>query len=239
MLKLKNISKKFDQNVVLKDIDLEINKGDIIVIIGASGSGKSTLLRCMNFLETPTKGDIIFENKKIKTKKDIEQMRSRTGMVFQGFNLFPHLTVKENIELGPLKVQKRELKEVEETTKKLLERVGLLDKIDSYPDSLSGGQKQRVAIARSLAMNPDLILFDEPTSALDPEMVYEVLDLMKDLAREGMTMVVVSHEMSFAKEVATKVLYLNEGVILEQGTPDQMFNHPKTEKLQQFMSKIS
>lgn len=239
MLKISDLSKSFNNTKVLKDIDLEINKGDIIVIIGASGSGKSTLLRCMNYLETPTSGSIYFEGKEIKTPKDIENMRTHMGMVFQSFNLFPHLTVKENIELGPLKVKKNSKKDIEKTTITLLKRVGMLDKIDEYPNNLSGGQKQRVAIARSLAMNPELLLFDEPTSALDPEMVGEVLDLMKDLAHDGMTMVVVTHEMDFARDVANRVLFLNNGVIAEEGTPEQIFEHPKDEKLQQFISKIS
>lgn len=239
MLKIKKITKKFGDNEVLKGIDLDVNKGDIIVIIGSSGSGKSTLLRCMNMLETPTSGQIFFEDKEIKTKKDLRYMRTHMGMVFQSFNLFPHLTVAENIELGPLKVQKNSKKDIRKKTIELLKQVGLLDKIDEYPDNLSGGQKQRVAIARSLAMNPELLLFDEPTSALDPEMVDEVLDLMKDLAHKGMTMVVVTHEMDFARDVATKVIFLNNGVIEEEGTPDAIFNNPTSDKLKKFISKIS
>lgn len=239
MLKIENLQKKFDDNLVLKDIDLEVNKSDIVVIIGASGSGKSTLLRCLNMLEKPTLGNIYFDNKLIKTNKDINEMRKRMGMVFQSFNLFPNLSVRGNIELALKNVKKIDDNKALLTTKKLLKRVGLLDKIDEYPDKLSGGQKQRVAIARSLAMDPELMLFDEPTSALDPEMVNEVLDLMKSLAKEGMTMIVVSHEMSFAREVATKIVFLDKGVIKESGTPEQIFNYPKDEKLKSFLSSIS
>lgn len=239
MIEIKNIQKSFGKNEVLKNISTEIKKGDKVVIIGPSGSGKSTLLRCMNLLETPTSGSIIFHGEDITDKKsDINKIRQKMGMVFQHFNLFPHLTVLENITLAPVKLNLQTQAEAEENALKLLERIGLLDKKDEYPSMLSGGQKQRIAIVRSLAMKPEIMLFDEPTSALDPEMIGEVLKLMKDLAEEGMTMVVVTHEMGFAKSVANRILFMDEGQILEENNPQDFFSNPVHERSKEFLSKI-
>lgn len=239
MIEIKNINKSFGVNHVLKDVSTTINKGEKVVIIGPSGSGKSTLLRCMNLLEVPDNGSIVFEGQNVTDKKcDINKIRQKMGMVFQHFNLFPHLTVMENITLAPIKLNLQSKKEAEETAIKLLERIGLADKKDEYPNKLSGGQKQRIAIVRSLAMKPDIMLFDEPTSALDPEMIGEVLSLMKDLAEEGMTMVVVTHEMSFAKSVANRILFMDEGKILEESNPADFFSNPAHERAQEFLSKI-
>ena len=240
MIEVKNLVKKFDDGfVVLNGISEKIEKGEKIVIIGPSGSGKSTFLRCLNLLETATSGEILFEGRNILDKKtDINEIRQKMGMVFQHFNLFPHLTVLQNITLAPVMLKKMTKDEADKKARELLDRIGLLDKADAYPSSLSGGQKQRIAIVRSLAMNPDVILFDEPTSALDPEMVGEVLNLMKELASEGMTMICVTHEMGFAREVATRVLFMDGGKIAEQGTPDEIFENPKSERLQQFLNAI-
>ena len=239
LIKVDKLEKKFDDLEVLKGIDLEINKGDVIVIIGASGSGKSTFLRCLNLLEEPTGGKILFEGTDITDPKvDINLHRQKMGMVFQQFNLFPHMTVLKNMTLGPIKLLNQSKKEAEENAMKLLERVGLSDRADAYPSQLSGGQKQRVAIVRALCMNPDVLLFDEPTSALDPEMVGEVLDVMKSLAKEGMTMAVVTHEMGFDREVGTQVIFIDEGVIVEQGEPHEFFDNPKSPRLKDFLSKV-
>ncbi len=240
MIEVKNLVKRFDDGfVVLNGISEKIEKGEKIVIIGPSGSGKSTFLRCLNLLESATSGEILFEGKNILDKKtDINGIRQKMGMVFQHFNLFPHLTVLQNITLAPVMLKKMTKDEADKKARELLDRIGLLDKADAYPSSLSGGQKQRIAIVRSLAMNPDVILFDEPTSALDPEMVGEVLSLMKELASEGMTMICVTHEMGFAREVATRVLFMDGGKIAEQGTPDEIFENPKSERLQQFLNAI-
>ena len=218
---------------------MTINKGEVVVVIGPSGSGKSTFLRCLNLLETPTSGIINFEGTDLTdSKTDINQLRQKMGMVFQSFNLFPHKTVLENLTISPVKVKGEDPEKAKETALTLLERVGLKDKAESYPSQLSGGQQQRVAIARALAMSPDVMLFDEPTSALDPEMVGEVLSVMKDLAKEGMTMVVVTHEMGFAKEVADRVIFMADGVVQEENTPEEIFNHPKNERTQDFLSKV-
>lgn len=223
----------------LNGIDIEINKGEVVVIIGPSGSGKSTFLRSLNLLEIPTGGHIFFEGVDITDKKtDINKHREKMGMVFQQFNLFPHMTVKKNIMLAPMKLLKISEEEASARAEELLKRVGLPDKADAYPNQLSGGQKQRIAIARSLAMNPDVMLFDEPTSALDPEMVGEVLELMKELAESGMTMAVVTHEMGFAREVATRVVFIDEGKIQEEGTPEEFFGNPKNPRLKDFLSKV-
>lgn len=239
MIEVKNLVKSFDGNVVLNGISETIEKGEKVVVIGPSGSGKSTFLRCLNLLETPDSGEIWFEGEQINTKKcDINLVRRKMGMVFQHFNLFPHLTVLQNITLAPTMLKLQSKAEAEQNAKRLLERIGLLDKADAYPNMLSGGQKQRIAIVRSLAMNPDMMLFDEPTSALDPEMVGEVLELMKELADDGMTMVVVTHEMGFAREVATRVLFMDGGQILEQGTPQTFFENPENERLRDFLSKV-
>ncbi|SCY53327.1 amino acid ABC transporter ATP-binding protein [Butyrivibrio sp. INlla14] len=244
MISVKNLCKEFkntDGSVtkVLKGINYEINKGEKIVIVGPSGSGKSTFLRCLNLMERPTSGHIIFDDVDITDPKvNINKVRERMGMVFQHFNLFNNLTVMQNLTLAPVKLGIMSETEAKEKAKGLLERVNLLDKADVYPISLSGGQKQRIAIVRSLCMNPEVILFDEPTSALDPEMVGEVLDVMKQLADEGMTMVVVTHEMGFAKEVATKVLFVDEGQILEENTPEEFFGNPQSKRLQEFLSKV-
>ena len=240
MIEVKNLVKMFDDGfVVLNGISEKIEKGEKIVIIGPSGSGKSTFLRCLNLLETATSGEILFEGRNILDKKtDINGIRQKMGMVFQHFNLFPHLTVLKNITLAPVMLKKMTKDAADKKARELLDRIGLLDKADAYPSSLSGGQKQRIAIVRSLAMNPDVILFDEPTSALDPEMVGEVLNLMKELASEGMTMICVTHEMGFAREVATRVLFMDGGKIAEQGTPDEIFENPKSERLQQFLNAI-
>ena len=239
MIKVQNLNKSFNKNEVLKDINLEINKGEVVAIIGPSGSGKSTLLRCMNLLETPSNGKVIFEGKELTHKNiNLSELRQKMGMVFKNFNLFPHKTVLENVILAPKLLKKVDLKKLEIEGKALLKKVGLEEKVNAYPSQLSGGQKQRVAIARALAMHPDVILFDEPTSALDPEVVYEVLKVMKDLAKEGMTMVVVTHEMGFAKDVGDKVIFMADGYVVESETPDQLFNHPKHERTKNFLAKV-
>lgn len=225
--------------MILKDISLTIEKGEKVVLIGPSGAGKSTFLRCLNMLDTPDEGHIYFQGIDVTDKNtDINLVRQKMGMVFQHFNLFPHLTVLQNITLAPITLKLQTKEDADKKAMELLDRIGLAEKANAYPSSLSGGQKQRIAIVRSLAMNPDLILFDEPTSALDPEMVGEVLALMKDVAKEGMTMAVVTHEMGFAKEVATRVLFMDEGVIAESGTPEQIFTEPKSERLKQFLNAI-
>ena len=239
MIYVNNLHKYFGENEVLKGVNEHIKKGEVVVVIGPSGSGKSTFLRCLNLLEEPTNGEIIFEGKNITDKNiDINEMREKMGMVFQQFNLFPHKTVLDNITIAPINVKKKPKKDAEEKAKELLKRVGLLEKANAYPASLSGGQKQRIAIARALAMEPDVMLFDEPTSALDPEMVGEVLNVMKDLAKEGMTMVVVTHEMGFAKEVGDRILFMDGGNIVEQGTPEEIFKNPKNPRTIDFLSKV-
>ena len=238
MIELKDVRKSFGKNEVLKGINLQIDKGEVVVIIGPSGSGKSTVLRTMNYLEEPTSGHVIVDGMDLSDKNKLNAVRTEVGMVFQDFNLFPHMTVLDNLTLAPVNVRKTDKKEAQDIAMKLLERVGLADKAQMYPDSLSGGQKQRVAIARALAMKPKVMLFDEPTSALDPEMVREVLDVMKSLADEGMTMVIVTHEMGFAKEVADRVLFVDGGQILEDGTPVQVFDAPSSDRTKLFLSKI-
>lgn len=238
MIELKDVRKSFGKNEVLKGINLQIDKGEVVVIIGPSGSGKSTVLRTMNYLEEPTSGHVIVDGMDLSDKNKLNAVRTEVGMVFQNFNLFPHMTVLDNLILAPVNVRKTDKKEAQDIAMKLLERVGLADKAQMYPDSLSGGQKQRVAIARALAMKPKVMLFDEPTSALDPEMVREVLDVMKSLADEGMTMVIVTHEMGFAKEVADRVLFVDGGQILEDGTPVQVFDAPSSNRTKLFLSKI-
>ncbi|MBR4050366.1 MAG: amino acid ABC transporter ATP-binding protein [Clostridia bacterium] len=239
LIKVDGLQKAFGDIEVLKGIDAEIKKGDVIVVIGASGSGKSTFLRCLNLLEEPTGGQIYFEGTEITDPKvNINVHRQKMGMVFQQFNLFPHMTILKNMTIGPMKLLKKSKEEAEKTAIELLERVGLADRKDAYPSQLSGGQKQRVAIVRALAMNPEVILFDEPTSALDPEMVGEVLEVMKSLAKEGMTMVVVTHEMGFAREVASKVVFIDEGIIKEEGEPEEFFANPKCDRLKDFLSKV-
>lgn len=239
MITTKNLKKSFGNHLVLDGISETIEKGEKVVIIGPSGSGKSTFLRCLNLLESPSEGEIWFEGNNITDPKtNINQLRQKMGMVFQQFNLFPHLTVLENITLAPIKLGLMKKEEAEKRANELLERIGLSDKAKSYPNKLSGGQKQRIAIVRALAMNPDVMLFDEPTSALDPEMVGEVLELMKDLANDGMTMVVVTHEMGFAREVATRILFIDEGQIKEQNEPKEFFLHPKNPRLKEFLSKV-
>ena len=239
LLELKDLHKSFGNLDVIKGIDLEIDKGDILVIIGPSGSGKSTVLRCMNLLEEPTSGQIIFEGKDIlKNLRTIDKTREKIGMVFQNFNLFPNKTILDNITLAPMKVKGKTREEAEKKAKELLERVGLLDKVDAYPVQLSGGQQQRIAIARALAMEPDMMLFDEPTSSLDAEMVKEVLDVIKELAHEGMTMAIVTHEMGFAKEVADRVIFVDGGKIVEDGSPEEVFNRPKSDRAKDFFDKI-
>ena len=238
MIELKDVRKSFGKNEVLKGINLQIDKGEVVVIIGPSGSGKSTVLRTMNYLEEPTSGHVIVDGMDLSDKNKLNAVRTEVGMVFQNFNLFPHMTVLDNLILAPVNVRKTDKKEAQDIAMKLLERVGLADKAQMYPDSLSGGQKQRVAIARALAMKPKVMLFDEPTSALDPEMVREVLDVMKSLADEGMTMVIVTHEMGFAKEVADRVLFVDGGQILEDGTPAQVFDAPTSDRTKLFLSKI-
>ena len=223
----------------LNDVSNEIHSGEVVVVIGPSGSGKSTFLRCLDLLDRPTSGSVLFHGEDIAGKNvNIDRHRRKMGMVFQHFNLFPHMTVLENITLAPMKLLKKSKGEAEATAMALLERVGLADRAGAYPDQLSGGQKQRIAIVRSLAMEPEVMLFDEPTSALDPEMVGEVLDVMKNLAAEGMTMVVVTHEMAFAREVASRVIFMDGGVIVEEGTPEEIFDHPKSERLQSFLAKV-
>ena len=238
MIELKDVRKSFGKNEVLKGINLQIDKGEVVVIIGPSGSGKSTVLRTMNYLEEPTSGHVIVDGMDLSDKNKLNAVRTEVGMVFQNFNLFPHMTVLDNLILAPVNVRKTDKKEAQDIAMKLLERDGLADKAQMYPDSLSGGQKQRVAIARALAMKPKVMLFDEPTSALDPEMVREVLDVMKSLADEGMTMVIVTHEMGFAKEVADRVLFVDGGQILEDGTPAQVFDTPSSDRTKLFLSKI-
>ncbi|MBF8984803.1 amino acid ABC transporter ATP-binding protein [Lutibacter sp. B2] len=239
MIRISNLHKKFGKLHVLKGIDEHIKKGEVLVVIGPSGSGKSTFLRCLNLLEKPTDGEIIFEGTSITDpKNDINTQRQKMGMVFQQFNLFPHMPVIKNITLAPMKLKGLSEKEANEIAVNLLKRIGLADKADSYPNQLSGGQKQRIAIARALAMQPDVLLFDEPTSALDPEMVGEVLDVMKELASEGMTMVVVTHEMGFAKEVGSRVLFMDEGKIVEQGLPKEIFGNPQNPRTKDFLAKV-
>lgn len=239
MIEFSNLTKKYGTNVVLNGISGKIEKGEKIVIIGPSGGGKSTFLRCLNLLETPDSGNIVFEGTSITDRRtDINAVRRKMGMVFQHFNLFPHLSVIKNITLAPTMLKILDEQEAESRARELLDRIGLLDKADSYPASLSGGQKQRIAIVRSLIMNPDVILFDEPTSALDPEMVGEVLSLMKELAAGGMTMICVTHEMAFAREVATRILFMDGGRIAEEGTPDDIFGKPKSDRLKQFLNAV-
>ena len=239
MIDVKNLHKYFGSLEVLKGIDCHIDKGECVCVIGPSGSGKSTFLRCLNLLETPTKGDIVIDDMHLTEKNfDVDAMRKRVGMVFQHFNLFPHLTILENVTLAPIRHKMMTEEQAKEKAMELLNRVGVGDKADNYPAQLSGGQKQRVAIARSLALSPEVMLFDEPTSALDPEMVGEVLEVMKQLAQEGMTMVVVTHEMGFAREVANRVFFMDGGVILEEGTPEQIFDHPQEERTKAFLSKV-
>lgn len=240
MIDIKNLNKKFGENHVLKDINEHIEKGEKVVIVGPSGSGKSTFLRCLNLMERPTSGHIIVEGQDITTAKsnEVNQIRRKMGMVFQHFNLFPHLTIIDNITLAPVKLKLMTKEEARLKAVELLKRVGLEDKANAYPAQLSGGQKQRIAIIRSLAMNPEVMLFDEPTSALDPEMVGEVLDLMKQLAEEGMTMIVVTHEMGFAREVASRVMFMADGHVLEQNTPEEFFKNPQNDRLKDFLGKI-
>lgn len=239
MIITKNLQKAFGDHMVLKGIDQHIEKGEKVVIIGPSGSGKSTFLRCLNLLEVPTGGEVIFEGTTITDPAcDINRLRRQMGMVFQQFNLFPHKTVRQNITMAPILLKKMSKEEADRLAKSLLERVGLPEKADAYPGQLSGGQQQRIAIARALAMNPKVMLFDEPTSALDPEMVGEVLSLMRELAREGMTMVVVTHEMGFAREVGMRVLFMDEGIVKEENAPQEFFANPQNERLKDFLSKI-
>ena len=238
MIDIENLHKSFGDAHILKGIDLHIKEKEVVVIIGPSGSGKSTLLRCINYLERPTSGTVSVDGIILGSEANINDVRKEVGMVFQRFNLFPHMTVLANIMLAPMKVRHVPKEEAEERARKLLARVGLADKAESYPQQLSGGQQQRVAIARALAMKPKVMLFDEPTSALDPEMVGEVLDVMKSLAKEGMTMVIVTHEMGFAREVGDRVLFVDDGRILEQGTPEAVFEHPQEERTKNFLSKV-
>ena len=239
ILEVRDLHKYYEKQEVLKGISTTVKKGDVIAIIGPSGCGKSTFLRSLNLLEVPTRGQILFEGTDITDKKtDINQMRQKIGMVFQQFNLFPNMTIRQNIMLAPVKLKLMTSEEASAKAEELLARIGLPDKAEAYPAQLSGGQKQRIAIVRSLAMNPDVILFDEPTSALDPEMVGEVLQVMRELAASGMTMVVVTHEMGFAREVANRVMFINEGVIAEEGTPDEIFRAPKSRRLQEFLSRV-
>ena len=239
MITVKRLHKSFGKNEVLKGIDYHVEKGEKIVVIGPSGSGKSTVLRCMNLLETPTSGEIWFDGQLITDPKtNINKVREHMGMVFQNFNLFNNLTIMDNITLAPVKLKRMDKEQASEKALSLLKRVNLTEKADAYPSQLSGGQRQRIAIVRSLAMNPKVMLFDEPTSALDPEMVGEVLDVMKELADSGMTMVVVTHEMGFAREVGSKVLFVDEGIIMEENTPEEFFKHPKNPRLRDFLSKV-
>lgn len=239
LIQVKNLQKSFGANTVLDGVTVDIYKGDVVCVIGASGSGKSTFLRCLNLLEEPTGGQILFEGTDITDKKtDINKHRQKMGMVFQQFNLFPHMTILENLTLAPMKLQGKKREETKAEAMKLLERVGLQDRAAAYPNQLSGGQKQRIAIVRALCMKPDVMLFDEPTSALDPEMVGEVLSVMRDLAEEKMTMVVVTHEMGFAREVATRVMFMDGGNFAEENEPNEFFGHPKSERLQAFLSKV-
>ena len=238
LIEINHVGKKFGDLTVLKDINVKVKEREVVVIIGPSGSGKSTLLRCINGLEQPTSGSVIFDGTPVNGEKNINEVRTEVGMVFQRFNLFPHMTVIQNIMLAPMKVRKITKKEAYDRGMHLLQKVGLEDKADYKPAQLSGGQQQRVAIARALAMKPKALLFDEPTSALDPEMVHEVLDVMKEVAEEGITMVVVTHEMGFAKEVGDRVLFIDGGLIVEQGTPDEVFNHTKEERTKLFLSQV-
>ncbi len=239
MIKVKNLKKHFGDLEVLRGIDEHISQGEVVVVIGPSGSGKSTFLRCLNLLETVTEGEVYVDDECINDPKvDVNKIRQKMGMVFQQFNLFPHLTIMENITLAPVLLKKMTKEEAVKRGQELLARVNLAEKADAYPAQLSGGQKQRVAIARALAMDPEIMLFDEPTSALDPEMVGEVLDVMKDLARAGMTMVIVTHEMGFAREVATRVLFMDQGVVMESGTPEEIFGNPQNERTRDFLSKV-
>lgn len=239
ILEIQDLCKSFGDHKVLKGISTTIRKGDVLALIGPSGCGKSTFLRSLNLLEIPTSGHVLFEGTDMTDKSvDINHVREKIGMVFQQFNLFPNMTIKENIMLAPVKLNKMTREEAKKKAMELLKRIGLSDKADAYPSQLSGGQKQRIAIVRSLAMNPDIILFDEPTSALDPEMVGEVLSVMKELAEDGMTMVVVTHEMGFAREVANRVMFINDGVIQEENTPQEIFEHPQSPRLQEFLSKV-
>ena len=239
MIEVKGLKKEFNGLKVLNGINYTINQGEKIVVIGPSGSGKSTFLRCLNHLEEPTGGEIWFDGTNITDpQNDINKMRQKMGMVFQHFNLFPHMTVLDNITFAPVRLKMQTKAEAKENALRLLRRIGLEDKADEYPNRLSGGQKQRIAIVRALAMNPEVMLFDEPTSALDPEMVGEVLDLIRELADEGMTMVIVTHEMGFAREVGTKILFVDEGLIKEENTPEEFFSHPRNERLREFLSKV-
>ena len=239
LIQVQNLGKSFGNVQVLKDISLDIYEGDVVFVVGPSGSGKSTFLRCLNRLEEPTEGKIFFEGEDIVDRRaDIDRHRQRMGMVFQNFNLFPHMTILKNLTIGPMKLQKKSREEAEKTARELLERVGLADRADAYPSQLSGGQKQRVAIVRALCMMPEVMLFDEPTSALDPEMVGEVLNVMRELAREKMTMVVVTHEMGFAREIATRVLFLEDGSFVEEAPPEEFFGNPRSERLKSFLSKV-
>lgn len=239
LIQVQNLGKSFGSMEVLKGINVDIHEGDVVFVVGPSGSGKSTFLRCLNRLEEPTAGKIFFEGIDITDPKtNIDKHRQRMGMVFQQFNLFPHMTIMKNLTIAPMKLQGKSQAEAEATAKELLERVGLADRAEAYPSQLSGGQKQRIAIVRSLCMKPDVMLFDEPTSALDPEMVGEVLSVMRELARERMTMVVVTHEMGFAKEVATRVMFMDEGYFMEENSPKEFFDHPQNERLKSFLSKV-
>lgn len=239
MIKVKDLHKSFGKLEVLRGIDEHIEKGEKVVVIGPSGSGKSTFLRCLNLLEVPTKGEIYIDDEMINAPKvDVNKIREKMGMVFQQFNLFPHLNIMDNITLAPMKVKKMSKQDATDRAKELLGKVGLLDKAEAYPAQLSGGQQQRIAIARALAMDPEIMLFDEPTSALDPEMVGEVLGVMKDLADAGMTMVVVTHEMGFAREVGSRVLFMDQGVVMEQGKPEDIFTNPQNERTKSFLSKV-
>lgn len=239
MIRVSNLYKQFGDLKVLNNVNIDIKKGEVVVIIGPSGSGKSTFLRCLNLLEEPTEGEIIFEGVSIRSKdNNIDLQRQKMGMVFQQFNLFPHLNVLDNITIGPIKVKGMSKEKANDIALNLLRKIGLEDKVNAYPQNLSGGQKQRIAIARALAMSPDVMLFDEPTSALDPEMVGEVLEVMKSLAKEGMTMVVVTHEMAFAKEVADRIIFMDEGSIIEEGTAEEIFNSPKNKRTKDFLSKL-
>ena len=237
MIEIKGLCKSFGDHEVLKGIDQNVEEGEVLCIVGPSGSGKSTMLRCINRLEEPSGGEIYIDGELV-TEKNVDAMRTKMGMVFQSFNLFPHKSVLENLTIGPINVKKADKKKSEEKGLALLERVGLAEKAAEYPVNLSGGQRQKIAIARALAMDPEVMLFDEPTSALDPEMVGEVLDVMKSLAKEGMTMIVVTHEMGFAKEVADKVIFMDGGYIVEQGTPDEVLNHPQMDRTKDFLSKV-
>ncbi|MBS5735710.1 MAG: amino acid ABC transporter ATP-binding protein [Collinsella intestinalis] len=239
-MSIRDLHKSFGDNVVLRGIDLDVHRGEVVVVLGPSGSGKSTILRCVNLLETPTSGSIVFEGVDITGRGvDINKVRAKLGMVFQQFNLFPHLTAKKNVMIAQQKVLKRSREEAERIAVEELTKVGLADRVDYLPAQLSGGQQQRVAIARALAMNPQVMLFDEATSALDPELVRDVLGVMRDLAREGMTMIVVTHEMQFARDVADRVIFMDGGVIVEQGTPEQVFDHPQSERTKDFLGHIS